>query len=150
MKQAYPYDLKKDSILIEVVLNTLKNEEEVFKAIQSHLKENEIEYFHSAKIRKETFFQVNPPKVRTWITNNEQSRIVNLFQELLKENPTPIDITLEFLEWLFIGFDEKKLFTELISILFNQKISLPDNFFEECRNNYEEIMQGNILPKEKK
>lgn len=49
-----------------------------------------------------------------------------------------MDLALELLEWLFVGFDERELLNDLFSLILNDKIPLGDGFLDRLKKNYEE------------
>ncbi|MBM9502272.1 hypothetical protein JWG44_18635 [Leptospira sp. 201903071] len=137
----FPFYPFRDFLLGEVLLKTLKelnvSSESAEEAVGSHLSPGQKGFVFTPNAKKQTLMNLYPEKIRGFLKVGKTEEIKNEFRTMISSEGK-LDLALELLEWLFTGFEEKKLLNELFSLVLNDKIPLPENFLETLKKNYEE------------
>lgn len=137
----FPFHPFQDFLLGEVILKTLKESniasETAEEAVRSHLPPGQKDFVFTPNAKKQTLMNLYPEKIRGFLKAGKSEEIKNEFTTMIASEGK-MDLALELLEWLFTGFEEKKLLNELFSLVLNEKIPFPENFLENLKKNYEE------------
>ncbi|AOP36239.1 hypothetical protein A0128_19620 [Leptospira tipperaryensis] len=137
----FPFHPFQDFLLGEVIFKTLKelnvSPDLAEEAVRSHLPPDQKDFVFTPNAKKQTLMNLYPEKIRGFLKAGKTEEIKKEFRMMIASEGK-LDLALELLEWLFTGFEEKKLLNELFSLVLNDKISLPENFLEVLKKNYEE------------
>lgn len=137
----FPFHPFQDFLLGEVIFKTLKelniSSETAEDAVRSHLSPGQKDFVFTPNAKKQTLMNLYPEKIRGFLKAGKTEEIKKEFRTMISSEGK-LDLALELLEWLFTGFEEKKLLNELFSLVLNDKITLPENFLETLEKNYEE------------
>ncbi|PJZ52843.1 hypothetical protein [Leptospira adleri] len=137
----FPFHPFQDFLLGEVIFKTLKElnvpSEAAEDAVRSHLPSGRKDFLFTPNAKKQTLMNLYPEKIRDFLKAGKKEEIKKEFRTMISSEGK-LDLALELLEWLFTGFEEKELLNELFSLVLNDKITLPENFIETLKKNYEE------------
>ncbi|WP_061249524.1 hypothetical protein [Leptospira alstonii] len=138
----FPFHPFRDFLLGEVFLKTLIESGVSLKqaedAVLSHLPSDQKHFVFTPNAKKQTLLNLYPEKIRNLLKADQDEEIKQEFRNMIRADGR-MDLALELLEWLFTGFDERRrLLNELFSLILNDKISLPENFLDRLKKNYEE------------
>ncbi|EQA64083.1 MULTISPECIES: hypothetical protein [Leptospira] len=141
VNSGFPFHPFQDFLLGEVFLKTLLesgvSSQAAEEAILSHLPPGRNHFVFTPNAKKQTLLNLYPEKIRNLLRENQEEGIKQEFRNMIKIEER-MDLALELLEWLFTGFDERqRLLSELFSLILNDKISLPENFLDRLKRNYE-------------
>lgn len=137
----FPFHPFRDFLLGEVLLKTLRengvSDEAAESAAVSHLPDGSKQYVFTSNAKKQTLLNLYPEKIRGLLKSGKRAEIRKEFSDMIAVEGR-MDLALELFEWLFTGFEERELLNELISLILNDKIPLPENFLDLLKKNYEE------------
>ncbi|EKO31744.1 hypothetical protein [Leptospira santarosai] len=137
----FPFDPLRDFLLGEVFLKTLLengvSSQVAEEAILSHLPAGRDHFVFTPNAKKQTLLNLYPEKIRNLLKSKKNAEIREEFSAMIATEGR-MDLALELLEWLFVGFDERELLNDLFSLILNDKIPLGDGFLDRLKKNYEE------------
>ncbi|AXR62576.1 hypothetical protein [Leptospira mayottensis] len=141
VNSGFPFYPFRDFLLGEVFLKTLLesgvSSQTAEEAILSHLPSGRNHFVFTPNAKKQTLLNLYPEKIRNLLRENQEEEIKQEFRNMIKIEER-MDLALELLEWLFVGFDERELLNDLFSLILNDKIPLGDGFLDRLKKNYEE------------
>ncbi|WP_061219420.1 hypothetical protein [Leptospira weilii] len=141
VNSGFPFYPFRDFLLGEVLLKTLLesgvSSQTAEEAILSHLPPGRNHFVCTPNAKKQTLLNLYPEKIRNLLREDREEGIKQEFRNMIKIEER-MDLALELLEWLFSGFEDKRsLLIGLFSLFLNDKVSLPENFLDRLKRNYE-------------
>lgn len=146
-KSGFPFHPLEDFVLGEVLGRTLvalgHSKEEIQKAILSHLREGQQEFFFTPNAKKQILLQSMPVELRSFLEAGKEKEVLDIFQKTISEEGR-LDLALELLEWIFTGFEKEELVRSIFSIVLNHKIKMNSEFYSRLKEEYDKEMMGDL------
>jgi hypothetical protein len=141
MNQPYPFDPIQDSLIFSILYEVMESEGkglELKQAIYSHLKEGK-NFFHTPKSQKNNLLNRLPTQIRKWKEVGDIQKIENLILGLIQgrnlEIPS-LDLALELVEWIIVGYEEEQLSLQLLKVLANHKLQFTPEHLQKFKDLY--------------
>lgn len=136
VSSGFPFDPFRDFLLGEVFLKTLLengvSSQVAEEAILSHLPPGRNHFLFTPNAKKQTLLNLYPEKIRNLLKSKKNAEIREEFSAMIATEGR-MDLALELIEWLFVGFDERELLNDLFSLILNDKIPLRDGFLDRLK-----------------
>ncbi len=139
-KQGFPFHPLEDFVLGEVLGKALERlgipKEKTAEAILSHLPEGQSQFLFTPNSKKQILLQSIPVELRGFLDAGKDEEVFFVFRKTIREEGR-LDLALELIEWIFTGFDREDLVRALFSLVLNDKISLPADFYSVLKKEYD-------------
>ncbi len=138
MSKPYPFDPIQDSLIFSILYEVMESEGkglELKQAIYSHLKEGK-NFFHTPKSKKNNLLNSLPNQIRKWKEVGDIQKIEKLILDLIqgKDLETPsLDLALELIEWIIVGYEEDQLSLQLLRVLANYKFAFTQEHLQKLK-----------------
>ncbi|MFB5651238.1 hypothetical protein ACE5IS_11370 [Leptospira wolffii] len=146
-QQGFPFHPLQDFVLGEVLDRTLQRlgipKPETETAILSHLPTGKTQFVFTPNAKKQIQLQSMPVELRGFLESGKDSEIVRILRKTIQEEGR-LDLALELIEWIFTGFENEQLVRSLFSLVLNDKIPLPTEFYSILKEEYDKEMRGDL------